>query len=270
MSNINSTLLDNPRKDRKQGEPAASESTSIIKRNISYPKANDVITRPTMWEMNNTIQKYRDVDTGAIMELDPFNSRLLTNLSNMRAQSIRNGEPPVYTLDAIIRQDNGRGTDKEPSDDERNMYKTAFTAFAFPIKLMKNDGSSIITHFVDIDILENAEINGQLTNAYHIKNVITIPKTQRIFYYQLRLPPGLPITNENIHIQNIVLELIGKARPRIDFEQLCKDLNVTTARARTTLYRKLEKMIKYYDIPNVIVSRMHYKEQKDEIINLKA
>lgn len=268
MSNINSTPLDNPKRGRDQGELAANE-TSIVKSSISYPKEKDIITRPTMWEMNCTIRKYRDVDTGAIMELDAFNSRLLTNLSNMRARSLEKGDIPVYTLDAIIRQDNGRGTDKEPSDDERNMYRAALLAFAFPIMLPGADDQGIITRFVDIDILKNAEINGRRTNVYYIKDVIKIPKTQKIYYCQLRLPPGMPISNENIKIQNMVLDLKGKQSPRVDFEQLCKDLNTAAPKARTTLYKKLEKMIRYYDVPNVIVTRTHYKEQKDEIINLK-
>ena len=229
-----------------------AEKAAIIKREaakISYPQADAEILLPSEMGFSATIKKYRDTNTGQIVEMDAPLKKLLASLANMIIYNREHGDgSQMFTLDSIIKFDNGN-PDKVPTKIERKRYAAMLETLMYPVIIPQPNNFDIVTHFAKMLIAKDVPVNGQKTDVYFVESVIKLPLTNTIKFYQLRLPEGYPSSQENITIQMAIFDKARKGSNRtVDLDEICSILRIRKgdAKSKTLIKEKTEYFIKYY------------------------
>lgn len=263
-------ILDEPNISILKSSPTAADTSpesvelGIIPRGkITYPAQDDKVTIPVLNSfMMNADNVLSDNDEKIILNDQQY--RLLSAVRIAVDENEKHGDGQhLFTLDSIVRYWKGKGAETIPTQAEReqvaNMLDFFFNINAYTYT---NTGQKVKFKFMHMDIVENAEIHGTVTNAYRIYNVFTPPANHEIYYYQFSLPKGYLNNLENA---TLWAEIIDKSRKttdnhKIDFESICRKLGVTknNRKKRHDLYQKIIDMIKYYNFSNMSIESSYH------------
>lgn len=227
-----------------------------------YPKKDTPVSIPILsalkLDTNNVIS-----DNGDRVELDEHQYKLISAIRVMLDRNDKEGDGQhLFTLDSIVRYFRGNSS-IDPTDAERKQVANMLDFFQkTPVYVVNEQGQRAVFHFVHLDYVENAVMNGEVTNVYKIHAVVSINHTHNIYFYQLGLPKGYANNLEN---STLWAEIIEKQRDGashvIDFELICAKLGVSKRdhKKRNLLYNKLNEMVCYYGFQEVLrVQRYHY------------